>query len=393
MMGYEKWTKELDENYDQTVAWRRHLHENPELSFREKYTAGFIKSTLEEIGVDKIATNVGNGYGLVARINGAHEGPTIALRADFDALEITEQADVPFKSKNEGIMHACGHDGHTASLLSVEKVLANHREDLHGDVVFIHQNAEEILPGGAQSMVEAGVLDDVDYVFGIHLNSLVDSETVNFQPTFGASNADFFTVTVDSNEDNPGDALVAATAYLTQAQKIASNMSDASKPVVVTFATVETSNDSYIETPDQVVLKGTVRTLHQETREFAMEKLDKLAQGISLAFDVDAVSDYDVGYPSIKNTPQEVYRAVDAFNRVFPEEEVAELPIGMGGEDFSYYLEEKPGAFFRVGAKFKDDDSPYPHHHPKFIIDESSLLRSGQVFLALVDEYIGKPTD
>lgn len=389
-MGYEKWTKELNENYDQTVSWRRHLHENPELSFQEKNTAAFIKETLEEIGVDKIETNVGNGYGLVARINGGYEGPTIALRADFDALEISEQADVPFQSKNEGIMHACGHDGHTASLLSVEKVLANHREDLHGNVVFIHQNAEEMIPGGAKSMVEAGVLDDVDYVFGIHLNSLVDSERVNFQPTFGASNADFFTVTVDSNEDNLGDALLAATAYLTQGQKIASNMSDASKPVVVTFATVETSNDSYLETPDQVVLKGTVRTLHQETREFVMEKLDKLAQGISLAFDVDAVSDYDVGYPSIKNTPQEVYRAVDAFNRVFPEEEVAELPIGMGGEDFSYYLEEKPGAFFRVGAKFKDDDSPYPHHHPKFIIDESSLLRSGQVFLALVDEYIGQ---
>lgn len=393
-MGYKTWIKHLEKNFEETVSWRRHMHQYPELSFEEETTAEFIKSVLEDIGVDELREKVGNGYGMVARIKGAHPGPTIAFRADFDALEITEKANVPFQSKNEGVMHACGHDGHTASILSVARVLSEHRDDLHGDVVFIHQNAEEMLPGGAKSMVEAGALENVDYVFGIHLNSEMPVKQVYYEPEFGSANADFVLVTLKARETNTSsympDLLLAATEYLTSSQKIVSRMTDPKKPAVLTFATIETDRSDYTHSPKEIALKATVRTLHQDTRELIEEELSRMAGGITQAFQVDVSVDYKHGYPSIKNHKPEVERSVEKFNEVFASDEVEEIEVGMGGEDFSYFLEEKPGAFFRVGAKFPGDDNPYPHHHPKFVIHEDSLLRSGQVFLALTEEYIGK---
>lgn len=391
-MAYEQWRKDLLSNFDETVEWRRYMHEYPELSFEEVKTADYIKSVLEDIGVDQIRENVGNGYGIVARIKGAHEGPTVAFRADFDALAITEQANVPFRSKNPGVMHACGHDGHTASLLSLGRVMANNRDQMYGDVVLIHQHAEEMIPGGAKSMVEDGALENVDYVFGIHLDAQSPNGQVYYQPNFGSANADFFDVFINIDEENSDvDLLAAAMEYLSSSQKIVSRMVSPTRPAVVTYSTVEMNQETKDKVPTQVHLKGTVRTLHQSTREQINQELQRIAEGLSTAFQVKAEVNYNWGYPSIKNHATEVSRSLGKFSEVFSEDEISETPVGMGGEDFSYFIQEIPGAFFRVGAAYSEDEKPFPHHHPRFVIDEDSLLRSGEVFLAICDEYIGKP--
>lgn len=394
-MSYEIWTKALKENFDETVAWRRYLHEHPELSFEEKETAKFIEEKLHTFGVDEIRTNVGNGYGIVGTIKGEHPGPTVALRADFDALAIKEEADVLFQSKNEGVMHACGHDGHTASLLSVAKVLSEHKDLLHGNVVLLHQNAEEIPPGGAKSMVEDGALDGVDYVFGIHLGAAQPLNQVYVTHGFGSANSDIFNLSVQGKGGHGAaphdthDALTIGTQIVTSLQKIISRLNDPIKPAVLSFSGFQAGGEAYNIIADTAEIKGTVRTLHSDVQEMIETKLKSMSALIAEAFDATVDIEYIHGYPSIQNTDQEVDQVKSRLISVFGEEAVEESEAQMGGEDFAYYLQEKPGAFLNVGAKFPEDENPYPHHHPRFIIHEDALLRSGEVFLAIVDEYLG----
>lgn len=395
-MVYQKWAKELKGNFSETVEWRRHLHQNPEPSFEEKETAKFIVEKLQEFGVDEIRTNVGNGYGIVAKIKGTSPGPTVALRADFDALRVTEEADVEFKSQNVGVMHACGHDGHTASLLSVAKVLAAHKDDLNGDVVLLHQHAEEVHPGGAKSMVEDGALEDVDYVFGIHLGATQPLGRVYYTYGFGSANSDSFTVNIQgkgghgSAPEDTHDALTIGTQIVSSLQQLVSRLTDPIKPAVVTFAGFQSGGEAYNIIADTAEIKGTVRTLHSEVRDKLERKLKSISSSIAEAYDATLDIEYKRGYPSIENDEKQVDRAKKKFFSVFDEEDLEETEGRMGGEDFAYFLQEKPGAFFRVGAQFPEDTFAYAHHHPKFVIHEDALLRSGEVFLAVIDEYLGK---
>ncbi|GAB2491583.1 N-acetyl amino acid acetylase SndC [Alkalibacterium psychrotolerans] len=393
-MGFAQWKEELEKNYGDTVAWRRHLHAHPEPSFEEKETAKYIIEKLKSFGVDDIQTNVGNGYGIVGKIEGQYPGPTIALRADFDALRVNEEVDSPFKSNREGIMHACGHDGHTASLLSVAKVMAQHKDELHGNIVLLHQHAEELLPGGAKSMVEAGALEEVDYVFGIHLGATQPLNQVLYNVSFGSANSDSFTMKIQGKGGHGAaphdthDALTVGTQIVSGLQQIVSRMTDPVKPAVLTFAGFQAGGEAYNIIADSAEIKGTVRTLHQEVQQKVEFKLKQMSEMIAAAYDATVEIDYKKGYPSIKNTPAEVEKVKETFLSVFPDSEVAEVKESMGGEDFAYFLESKPGAFFRVGALAPDNKEAYPHHHPKFEIDERSLLRSGEVFLAIIQTYL-----
>lgn len=397
-MAYQTWVEELKQNFDETVSWRRHLHANPEPSFEEEETAKFIEEKLKEFGVDEVKTNVGNGYGIVGKIIGAQPGPTVALRADFDALQIIEEADVPFKSKNEGYMHACGHDGHTASLLSVAKVMANNKEDLHGNVVLLHQNAEELFPGGAKSMIEDGALDDVDYVFGIHLGATQELNKVYYAYGFGSANADSFQLNIQGKGGHGAaphdthDALTIGTTIVTNLQQLVSRLTDPVKPAVVTFAGFQSGGEAYNIIADTAEIKGTVRTMHSEVRDNLETKLKSISSSIAESFDATIDIDYRRGYPSIKNDPEQVERVKAKFDTIFDADELEEVEARMGGEDFAYFLQEKPGAFLRVGAQHPDNTEGYPHHHPKFLMHEDALLRSGEVFLAIIDEYLGQPS-
>lgn len=395
-MAYETWVEALKGNFEETIKWRRYLHENPELSFEEQETAKYIEQKLQEFGVDYIRTNVGNGYGIVGRIKGAHDGPTVALRADFDALAIKETADVPFKSKNEGVMHACGHDGHTASLLSVAKVLCEHREQMYGDVVLLHQHAEEIPPGGAKSMVEDGALEDVDYVFGIHLGATEPLNQVFVKKGFASANTDIFKMTIQGKGGHGAaphdthDALTIGTQIVATLQKIVSRLNDPIKPAVLSFSGFQAGGEAYNIIADSAQIVGTVRTLHPEVQELVESKLKSMSATLAEAYDATVEIEYIHGYPSIKNTDIEVDKVKTRLTSLFGEESVKDAEIQMGGEDFAYFVKEKPGAFLNVGAQFPEDDHPYPHHHPKFIIHEDALLRSGEVFCAILDEYIGE---
>ncbi|MFO8069501.1 MAG: amidohydrolase [Alkalibacterium sp.] len=393
-MTLDKWRQELADNFQETVKWRRYLHEHPEPSFEEVETANYIIEQLEKIGVDDIRTNVGNGYGIVAMIEGKHAGPTIALRADFDALRVTEEVESAFKSKEEGIMHACGHDGHTASLLSVAKVLVNHRDELQGNIVLLHQHAEEVLPGGAKSMVEDGALDAVDYVFGIHLGAEQPLNKVYYNYGFGSANSDTFSMKVQGKGGHGAaphdthDALTVGTQIITNLQQIVSRMTDPVKPAVLTFAGFQAGGEAYNIIADTAEIVGTVRTMHQDIQQLMESKLKTMSAQIADAYDATVEIDYTHGYPSIQNTSEEVDKVKVAFLTAFPAEEVEEVEGQMGGEDFAYFLLNKPGAFLRVGAKPPENEIAYPHHHPKFEIDEQALLRSGEVFLTIVDSYL-----
>lgn len=398
-MSYEKWTEELKANFDETVAWRRHLHEYPEPSFEEEQTAAFIVTQLQQMGIEDIQTNVGNGYGIVAKIYGDHAGPTIAFRADFDALRIHEETDVPFQSKNPGIMHACGHDGHTASLLSVAKVLSKHKADLHGNVVLLHQNAEEVVPGGAKSMIEAGCLMGVDYVFGIHVMSVLEAGKIAYSSSYGSAGSDSFQMQIQGKGGHGAaphttvDSVMIGTQIVTTLQTLVSRQVDPVQPAVVTFSGFQAGGEANNIIADKAVLRGTIRTLSPEVRDLMEVQVNQMSQSIAAANQGTVKIRYTRGYPSIMNTPLETERLTKVMQEKFGDTEVLEVEAGMGGEDFAYYLQEKPGTFFYVGAKNAAIEANYPHHHPKFKIDETALLRSGEAFLAIAEDYLVNKAD
>lgn len=393
-MTLQTWIKDLDSYHEDTLAIRRHLHQHPEPSFEEKETAAFLLAKLKSYGIDDIREQVGNGYGMVATIHGSKPGLTIGLRADFDALRIKEESDVPFASENEGIMHACGHDAHASALLSVARVLQLHKDELHGNVVLIFQNAEEQLPGGAASMCADGALDGVDKMFGIHVQALSPVGQISYRYGFGCAAADSFAIDIHGRGGHAAsphlthDAVVIATSIITQAQMIVSRAVNPIYPAVLTFGGVSAGGSAFNIIADRARLRGTVRTLQPEVRTLVHDQLVKLVESICALNDAEADIEYTFGYPSIQNTKEEVDTMVEVTQAYFGKENVVETPIGMGGEDFAYYLEKVPGCFFYVGAMNDAIDANYPHHHPKFKIDEASIRQSGEAFLALIAHYL-----
>lgn len=393
---YDVWAEELAGNYEQTVAMRRYLHEHPEPSFEEKETAAYIVEKLRSYGITDIQENVGNGYGIVAKISGKHPGPTVAFRADFDALRIQEENDVPYKSKNDGIMHACGHDTHTATLLSVAEVLVNHRDDLHGNVVLLHQNAEEVLPGGAKSMVEAGAMEGVDLVFGQHVQSLLENEQIGYTPGYAMAAADFFEIKIQGKGGHGAyphhtvDSVIIATKLVEAFQTLVSRAVDPLHPAVVTVSTVQAGGAANNIIADTAVIKGTVRTYQKEARDTIETEMNVMANSIAGMYHGTCEVEYTRGYAPVYNHPEETERFVAVMKEKFGEDAVQERPASMGGEDFGYFTQVKPGTFFNVGGFNPELDATYPHHHPRFNVDEKSMLRAGKAFLAIVEDYLVK---
>lgn len=391
---YCRWETELEENYEETVAMRRHLHQYPEPSFEEKETAAYIASTLRSFGITDIKENVGNGYGLVAKIVGGHPGPTIAFRADFDALRIQEENDVPYKSKNAGVMHACGHDSHTATLLSVAKVLANSADDLHGNVVLIHQNAEEVLPGGAKSMVEAGAMADVDYVFGQHVQSLLEAEKIGYTPGYAMAAADFFNITIQGKGGHGAyphdtvDSVIIAAKIVDALQTLVSRAVNPLHPAVVTVSTIQAGGEANNIIADTALIRGTVRTYHEEARETIQREMAVMAESVAAMYHGKSNLTYVRGYDAVYNHPEETSRFVALMKETFGEENVLEREPTMGGEDFGYFSKVRPGTFFNVGAFNPDYEATFPHHHPRFNIDEKAMLIAGKAFLAIASDYL-----
>ena len=385
-------TERLHELYPEMVEFRRDLHMYPELSFEEERTPAKIAEYLQALGL-QVRTGVG-GRGVVATIEGAKPGRTVALRADFDALPIQEETALPFASKVPGKMHACGHDLHTAALLGVAKVLAQNRESLSGRVVLIHQFAEEIEPGGALPMIEDGCLEGVDVVYGAHVWSPLPYGTVACRSGEAMAAADSFTITVSGKGGHGAmphtsvDPIAIGAQLVVHLQQIVSRNVDPLRPAVLTVGAFHAGNAPNV-IPDSAELVGTVRTFHGDVQDLMEQRLNEYAQSVAMAGGATATVDYRRGYPALINHDEQATRVRELAAQRFGEQQVIDVDPVMGGEDFAYYLQRVPGAFFYVGGGSETGEANYPHHHPRFDVDERSMLVTGELFLALVLAELG----
>jgi len=389
----EKLFARLDDIYPELVDFRRDLHMYPELSHEEVETPKKIANYLSNLGLE-VKTEVG-GRGVVGILKGNHPGKTVALRADFDALPIQEENDVPYKSKVPGVMHACGHDLHTAGLLGVAKVLSENREKLHGTVVFLHQFAEEVIPGGAKFMIEDGCLDNVDVVYGTHVSSTQPLGQVGIREGDAMAAGDTFEIHISGKGGHAAtphltvDPLVVGSQVLLNLQPIVSRQVDPLKPAVVTVATFQ-GGDSFNVIPGTARLAGTVRTFDENIRDHIEQSIKKIAKSTCEAFGATMEYKYVRGYPAVKNDPKETKRVEKIATSLFGSEKVKHLQAQMGMEDFAYYLQERPGTFFWVGGALEDEALVFPHHHPRFNINEKAMLTIGRIFIATVFDYLSK---
>lgn len=383
----------LQERKDEITQIRRHLHEHPELSFHEAETAKFIQDFYKGKDVE-VATEVGNGHAVVVTIKGGKPGKTIALRADFDALPIEEQTDLPFKSKNPGVMHACGHDGHTAYLLVLADCLIQLKENIPGTIKIVHQHAEETPPGGAKSVVESGILDDVDQIFGIHAFPFGESGQVYYHSGYAMAGRTYFKLKIQgvgghgSSPHMANDAIVAGAYFVTAIQTVVSRRLNPFDTGVITIGSFD-GKGSFNVIKDAVELEGDVRYMNTENRDKMDAEIHRIVAGIEAMFGVTVELTYTNDYPPLYNDPAVTEQVVASLQKGVGEylTGISEYDMLSGSEDFAYYLQKIPGVFFYIGAKPKNTSNAYFNHHPKFDIDEDALLVAAKSVAEVVLDY------
>jgi amidohydrolase len=389
----EKLNNGLDSIFSELVEIRRYLHQHPELSFQEVKTPAFIADYHRKLGHD-VKTEVG-GRGVVAILKGGKPGKTVALRADFDALPIQDEKDVPYKSKVDGVMHACGHDGHTASLLGLAKVLNGMKADLSGTIVFIHQHAEEYAPGGAIAMIRDGCLDGVDYIFGTHLWSTEPLGKIQYRKGPIMAAADRFEIIIHGQGGHGAiphltkDAIVVASQLVINLQQLVSRRINPLQSAVLSIGTFEAKN-AFNVIADSAKLVGTVRSFDEDVRTTMKTEIERVVNGTCMTADCTATYNYHQGYPPVVNHDEETAGVAEVAKNVPGVTEVENMEAQMGGEDFAYYLQKVKGSFFFTGAKNPDWDIAYPHHHPKFDIDERALLIAAKTLGHIALQYSSK---
>ncbi len=388
--------KRLEERKDEMIEIRRYLHAHPELSFQEEKTAQYIIDFYNGKDV-QIDTNVGNGYGIIVTIKGGKPGKTIGLRADFDALPITEEADVPFKSKNEGVMHACGHDAHTAYLLVLADCLIELKDQLAGTVKIIHQHAEEVPPGGAKSIMESGKLDDLDAIFGIHVLPMDPAGVVGYRSGYAFNGRSYFKLHIQgtgghgSSPHTANDAIVAGAHFVTVAQTIVSRRLNPMESGVVTIGSFD-GKGSFNVIKDSIELEGDIRYMSNESKGIIEKELHRIVAGLETQFGVTCTLEYEADYPPLYNTPELTAMVADTLKNANDKHitEVKEYPPLSPSEDFAYYLEKIPGSYFFIGCTPKGVDKPYFNHHPKFDLDEDAILVAAKAVGHVVCSYFEK---
>ncbi|AIQ29444.1 peptidase M20 [Paenibacillus sp. FSL P4-0081] len=384
----------VEELLPEMVKWRRHLHRHPELSYQEKETSAYVGARLSELGIE--VRRSGSGYGLTGILTGALPGRTVVLRADMDALAITEENGREYASQNPGVMHACGHDGHTAMLLAAAAYYSARREDIRGEIRFLFQPAEEVCPGGAMGMIAEGVLDGADAVYGLHLWTPFPLGTVGSAPGPLMASADEFFIDIIGKGGHGGmphrtvDSIVAGAALVTQLQSIVSRTVDPLRPAVVSVGTIQGGSAQNI-IAERCRITGTVRAFDEETRYLIRRRIEEMTASIAAAYGAEATVEYLMGYPPLVNDEAEFNR----FYRVAPEAlgegaTVMLMEKIMPAEDFSYYVKEIPGCFIFVGAGNPAKDAVYPHHHSKFDFDEDAMLYGAKLLVAMADSCLNE---
>lgn len=360
----------------QVVAWRRHLHQHPEVAFHEVATSQFIANTLA--GIPGLTITRPTATSVVAELTGGLPGPRIAVRADIDALPIHEENTVPYRSTVDGVMHACGHDGHTAIVLGLATLLAELRAQLPGSVRFIFQHAEELSPGGAEELVEHGVMDDVAQVIGLHLWASMPVGRIGIIAGPAMAAPDTFQCQIIGRGGHaamPHDAVdpIAIGAQIVSAlQHVVSRTVNPLDPAVLSV-TQFMAGTTFNVIPGSAMLAGTVRTFDANLRRTIPAQMERIIAGLTAAFGATYEFTYEPGYRPVVNDAALAARLTRVVENTFGADTLIDERPTMGGEDFSAYQQRAPGVFAFIGARNDAVGAAWPHHHPQFEIDERSL--------------------
>ena len=383
---------------DQIVADRRAIHQHPELGYQEHQTAALVTQRLRDLGVDDVRTGIG-GTGVVALIRGSRPSATsrtVLLRADMDALPIEEENDLPFASQVPGVMHACGHDAHTAMLIGAARLLVDRRADLPGAVKLMFQPAEENGGAGAKAMIDAGLLDDpkVDAAFGVHTDSTHYAGQIALRAGAANGSADRFVITIRGKGGHASaphravDPVVVGAYAITALQTLVSREISPAEQAVVTVGSL-TSGTIFNAIPETAVLKGTFRASSPRVRDHLLQRIPEVVAGIATAMRATAEYEpYGTGYPAMVCDPAMVDLARTAASTLLGPDSVLDGERGMGGEDFSFVLERVPGAFIRIGTRDRSWDTPKPAHSRFYRIDESALPTGAATLAAIALHYL-----
>ena len=386
--------KSLAQAYKQEVIdLRRHLHSHPELSFKGFQTAAFVAEKLKEIGITEIESKATTGWS--ALIKGKNpDKKVVALRADMDALPIIEANEVPYKSQNPGVMHACGHDAHTASLLGAAKILNEVRDQFEGTIKLIFQPGEEIIPGGASLMIKDKVLENPrpNYILGQHVMPMIPAGKVGFRSGLYMASADELYLTIKGKGGHGAmpetfiDPVLISAHLLVALQQIVSRVANPKIPSVLSFGRVEALGATNI-IPNEVKIQGTFRTLDEAWRAKAHQKMRQIAEGIVEGMGGQLDFEIRKGYPFLKNNPELTARSVDAARDYLGAENVLDLDIWMAAEDFAYFSQEIDGCFYRLGTRNEARGITSGVHTPTFDIEEEALeIGSGLMAWLAVSE-------
>lgn len=369
--------------HPQVVTWRRHLHAHPELSFAEYNTGRYIAEQLRSLGIPH--TYPFSDTGVVAYIQGEKgNGPTRALRADIDALPIAETNAVDYRSQNEGVMHACGHDVHTASLLGTAQLLWEARSQFGGWVKLLFQPGEEVAPGGASKMIADGVLANPtpDFILGQHVHPPLEVGKIGMRAGLYMASSDELYLTIKGRgghgalPHNTVDPIAITAQVITALQQLVSRQADPTLPSVLTFGHIASTGGATNIIPQEVKLKGTFRTLDEAWRQEALRRLQQMATGIASAMGATAELNIVSGYPFLHNDEAVTRKAFSQAQQYMGEDNVVALPIRMSSEDFAWYSQQVPACFYRLGTGNAAKNITSPVHTPTFDVDEDCLRHS-----------------
>lgn len=377
--------KKAEHIQKELVKWRRKIHQNPELGFKEYQTSDFIAAKLNEFGIDykRICKT-----GLVGLIKGSKPGKTLAIRADIDALPLTEKNEVSYKSKNKGVMHACGHDGHTAILLGTAKVLNEMKEQINGNIKLIFQPAEEG-PGGAKPMIEAGVLKEppVDCILGLHINPGIESGMIGLKEGRMQAAPDYFEIKIKGKGGHGArpyetiDPISIGSQVVLGVQQIISREIDTLKPLVISIGSFH-AGEAFNAIPKEALIKGTVRSFDNDVRKMVNKRMKEIIKNITKAYKADYEFKYSFEYPPAYNNKELTDLMKEVIKEDFGEEYLYELAEpSMGGDDFAYFSQEVPGLYMRLGTRNEKKGTINPLHSQSFNLDEDILKQGVKLFV------------
>ena len=378
------------------VSDRRHLHQNPELSFEEVQTSAFVQERLRDLNIP-FTSGIG-GYGVVANLQGHSPGPVVALRADMDALPIQEANEVPYASKVPGVMHACGHDVHTASLLGVAALLRSRTQEFSGTVRFLFQPAEEKLPGGASLMIRDGALANPtpQAIYGQHVMPLLPAGTVGFRSGRYMASADEIRLTIRGKGGHAAmphlntDAVLIASHIVVALQQVVSRRANPTLPSVLSFGHI-IGEGAYNVLPNDVRLRGTFRTMDETWRDQAHALIREIASGTASAMGAVCDVEIDRGYPMLFNHPEPTALARSTAEAYLGPQQVVDLDLWMAAEDFAFYAQEIPASFYRLGTRNEAKGWVSSVHTSTFDVDESALPLGAGLMAAIALEQLAAP--